>query len=64
MAYFKIAILFIKKKMHTFQIVVSACFSFYLNLLDVCDTFFQKDNAFCFYCYLCRQYVGNSMEDQ
>ena len=38
---------------------VSACFNLQLNLLDLCDTFFKKGNAFCLYCYLFRQYVGN-----
>ena len=38
---------------------VNACFSLQPNLLDLCDIFFQKGNAFYLYCYLFRQYVDS-----
>ena len=38
---------------------VSVCFSLQPNLLDLCDIFFQKGNAFYLYCYLFRQYVDS-----
>ena len=43
---------------------VSVYFSLQPNLLDLCDIFFQKDNAFCLYQYLFNQYIRNCMGDQ